>query len=66
MFAFAAIAALIFLMAVFARPFFISHGQVAEYVQEQVEFFAYLDTGANGFMDEDGIGLGTSIEEYFL
>ena len=65
-FALAACAALIFLMAVFARPFFISHGPVAEYMQEQAEFFAYLDTGANGFMDEEGIGLGTSIEEYFL
>ena len=65
-FSLAAVAALIFLTIIFARPFFISHGPVTEYVQEQAEFFAYLDTGANGFMDEEDRGLGTSIEEYFL
>ena len=65
-FALAVVAALIFLTIIFARPFFISPGPVAEYVQEQAAFFAYLDTSANGFMDEEDTGLGTSIEEYFL
>ncbi|MBU3912093.1 MAG: zf-HC2 domain-containing protein [Candidatus Omnitrophica bacterium] len=65
-FALAAVAALIFLTAIFARSFFISPGQVTEYIEEQAAFFAYLDTGVNSFMDEGGGGLGTSIEEYFL
>ena len=66
-FALAAAVALIFLTTTFtARLFFINTKQVTEYIEEQADFFTYLDTGVNGFMDGEDEGLGTSIEEYFF
>jgi len=65
-FALAAVAMLIFLTTIFVRPFFISPGPVTEYIEEQAEFFAYLDNAASGIVNGEDEGLGTAIEEYFL
>ena len=62
----AACAILILLAIIFTRPFFNSYGPVADYVEDQVGFFAYLDTDTAGFFNGEDMDLGTAIEEYFL
>ena len=67
-FSLAAVAILILLAIIFARPFFnsYSYGPVADYVEDHVGFFAYLDTDTAGFFNGEDMDLGTAIEEYFL
>ncbi|MFC1621255.1 zf-HC2 domain-containing protein [Candidatus Omnitrophota bacterium] len=65
-FSLALAAVTVILIAVFTMPFFTAPRPVAGYIEEQAEFFAYLDNGESGFMNEEDEGLGTAIEEYFL